>query len=203
MDGGLHGHGARSIRRRDLLVLLTVVAALATIAVVVVRRSSRPVPVIGDSITFLASHDISSALGGAYHAEIHGGVGKRIDEMLPILGEELREHPFAVVVDLGTNDVLQARTHPDWQRGFERMIAMLVSSRCVVMTTISTRVDGPSASPEVAAEINDAIAMVVTSHRNFHAVDWNAAVHGIDGASLLVADRIHPSPAGQLTLAAL
>ena len=108
-----------------------------------------------------------------------------------------------MVVNLGTNDVLQGQTHPDWKSGFTRMVALLAPARCVVLTTISTLVRGRTAIPAVASEINRAIATAASSHRNFHVVDWNAAVHGSNGASLLSADRIHPSPAGQLALAVL
>src|SRR5438876_11644690 len=123
--------------------------------------------------------------------------------MLPTVRDVMRDHPLAVVVDLGTNDALQAQTHPDWQTGFRRMIATLSPAQCVVLTTINTLIDGRSGGLPVASEINGAIAAVAATHRNFHVVDWNAAVHRVNGADLLTADQIHPSPAGELTLAAL
>jgi len=83
------------------------------------------------------------------------------------------------------------------------MIAALSPAQCVVLTTINTLADDRSAGPPVASEINSAIAAAVSTHTNFHVVDWNAAVHRVDGANLLMADHIHPSAAGQLTLAAL
>lgn len=70
-------------------------------------------PIVGDSITFFAGRDITTALGDTYHADAHSGIGKRIDEMLPTLQSAVRHHPFALVVNLGTNDALQAQTHPD------------------------------------------------------------------------------------------
>ena len=106
-------------------------------------------------------------------------------------------------MNLGTNDVLQGKEHPDWQRGFTSMIDALASSRCVVLTTISTTVNGSTATPSVASAINRAIEATVSDHRNFHVADWNAAVHGPNGAALLNADRVHPSPAGQVVLARL
>src|SRR5207248_1380373 len=161
------------------------------------------VPVVGDSITFFAGRDISAALGSGYHADVHAGIGKRIHQMLPSIRDVMRDHPLAVVVDLGTSDALQAQTHPDWQTGFRRMIAALSPAQCVVLTTINTLVDGRSGGPPVASEINRAIAAAATTHRKFHVIDWNAVVHRVNGADLLMADQIHPSPAGQLTLVAL
>jgi lysophospholipase L1-like esterase len=190
-----------------VLALAIVVAMVAAILAAIVAfdgpGSSRTVPVVGDSITFFAGRDISGALNGAYHADVRGEIGKRIDEVLPTLQAAIRRSPFAVVVNLGTNDALQARTHPEWRSGFERMIAALSPTRCVLLTTISTRLAGPSAVREVASAINDAIGAAVTAHPNMHIVDWNGALHGPDGAGLLLPDRTHPSAAGQLTLAKL
>ena len=187
----------------NLAPLAGLVAVLVTLVAIVVRPGSSTVPVVGDSITFFAGRDISGALGSGYHADVHAGIGKRIDEMLTTVRDVMRDHPLAVVVDLGTNDALQAQTHPDWQTGFHRLIAVLSPAQCVVLTTINTLVDGRSGGLLVASAINSAIAAVASRHRNFHVVDWNAAVHRVDGANLLMADQIHPSAAGQLTLAAL
>jgi lysophospholipase L1-like esterase len=183
---------------------MAVVAVAAVIVAVAfaTRGRARTVPVVGDSITFLATHDIAVALGGTYHPEIQSKIGQRIDQMLPPLRDALRTDPFAVVVNLGTNDALQARTHPDWRSGFARMVEMLAPARCVELATVSTLVDARG-TPPVAVEINRAIAAAVSTHPNFHVVDWNAAVHRANGLSLLKSDRIHPSPAGQLALAVL
>jgi len=83
------------------------------------------------------------------------------------------------------------------------MIALLSPTRCVLLTTISTLLDARNPPPPVAADINAAIEGVTSRYPNFHIVDWNAAVHADNGRTLLSADRIHPSPAGQLILAAL
>jgi lysophospholipase L1-like esterase len=198
----------RSTRRRRLGVLAAVVLAAllvpagVEIAVIATRKPKPTVAVVGDSITLLAGADISTALSHGYRSDVKAQIGKRIDQMLPTLAEELRTHPFAVVVNLGTNDAEQATTHPDWRSGFARMVELLGPARCVVLTTIGTLVPG-SAPRTVASQINGAIAGAVSSHQNFHVVDWNAAVRGANGGSLLGADRVHPSTAGELTLAAL
>ena len=202
LDAGTHEHRPGAARKGRLLVVGVSVAVVALVFVVLTRPSSQTVPVVGDSITFFAGRDISAALGDTYHADVHAGIGKRIDQMLPAVQGVMRDHPFAVVVDLGTNDALQARTHPDWRTAFRQMIAALSPAQCVMLTTINTLIDGRSGTP-VASEINRAIAAAASTHANFHVVDWNAAVHGVNGVDLLLADQIHPSPAGQLTLAAL
>src|SRR5438094_3203328 len=171
LDAGTHEHRPGAARKGRLLVVGVSVAVVALVFVVLTRPSSSTVPVVGDSITFFAGRDISAALGSGYHADVHAGIGKRIDQMLPVVRDVMRDHPLAVVVDLGTNDALQAQTHPDWQTGFQRMIATLSPAQCVMLTTINTLVDDRSGGPPVASQINRAIGAAVSTHTNFHVVD--------------------------------
>jgi lysophospholipase L1-like esterase len=162
--------------------------------------------IVGDSITVFAHDEISHALRGHYSVTTSAVFGQRIDEMLPALLRDLTEHPRAVVLNLGTNDVLQARLHPDWQTGFNAMISMVSHVPCVVLTTISTLattspIPDAAAEPQVASEINGAIVATAASHPNMHVIDWNQAVHGPDGLALLIPDRVHPSDAGSRVLA--
>src|SRR2546423_11881593 len=101
----------RSTHRRNLLLGIVVVALAALVIGRAPRGSSpRTVPVVGDSITVFSSRDISTVLSGAYRPAVHAQIGARIDQMLPTLRALLRAHPYAVVVNLGTNDVLQAHS---------------------------------------------------------------------------------------------
>ncbi len=184
------------------LVAVLVVAAVAAI-VVWARSDQKRVSIVGDSITFFAGADETAALGSAYRVEAHAGIGKRIDEMLPAVQKAARSHPFAIVVNLGTNDARQASSHPDWQTAFDRMIATLSDQHCVVLTTINTLMSGEPGVTNVAGDINAAEVGAVAAHPNFHLVDWNAALHASNGSHLLQPDGVHPSEAGQLALAAL
>ena len=161
------------------------------------------VAIIGDSITVNSADDLSRALEPEYDVDIRAQSGRRIDEMLPALRTALSAHPREVVVNLGTNDVLQAKLHADWRAGFNQLIGLLAPVRCVALTTVSTRLDGPTARPGVAPEINEALVRAIAAHRNFHIIDWNARIHEPDGASLIIFDGIHPTPAGELVLAGL
>lgn len=193
-------------KRPHLAVLAVSVVLIVCVAAIVVYTSPPAlgsVVVVGDSITVVAHDDIAASLAGAYSPDIHAMWGQRIDQMLPTLSVVLRRHPSDVVVNLGSNDAIQAATHPDWQRAFDQMIEMLAPMHCVVLTTVSTRLDVSRGSQLVAADIDAAIGSVASTRPNFHVVDWNAAVHATHGAGLLSADQVHPSPAGQLTLADL
>ena len=83
------------------------------------------------------------------------------------------------------------------------MTALLTKTRCALVTTINTLMDGPPGTHAVASQINQALAATVATHHNIHIVDWNAAVHAANGANLLMPDQVHPSTAGQLTMASL
>jgi hypothetical protein len=206
----VHAGDQRSTRpkRRHLAVMVvSVVLVVSVAAIVVVAYISSPelgsVAVVGDSITVVAHDDIAASLAGAYSPDFHAIWGQRIDQMLPTLSVVAGRHPSDVVVNLGSNDAIQAATHPDWQRAFDQMIEMLAPMHCVVLTTVSTLLDVSPGSAPVAADIDAAIVSVASTRPNFHVIDWNAAVHAPNGVGLLSADRVHPSPAGQLTLADL
>jgi lysophospholipase L1-like esterase len=196
---------ASTARTASLVVIVIVV--VAALAFWLWPRPSGPrVVIVGDSITVFAHHEISHALGGHYAVTTSAVIGQRIDEMLPALKHDLGKHPRAVVLNLGTNDVLQARLHPDWQTGFNAMIALVTNVPCVVLTTISTlaaTTPTPDAAvePQVASEINGAIVATAAGSHNVHVIDWNQIVHGPDGIALLIPDRIHPSDAGSRVLA--
>jgi lysophospholipase L1-like esterase len=167
------------------------------------RSEQKHVSIVGDSITFFAGTDESAALGSNYSVVAHAGIGKRIDEMLPAVQQAAGSEPFAVVVNLGTNDARQATSHPEWRPAFDTMIATLADQHCVLLTTINTLMPGEAGVTSVANAINAAEAEAVNAHPNFHIIDWNASVHAPNGLDLLMADRVHPNNAGQLALAAL
>ena len=189
----------------EIGTVLVVLVAIAAVVVIIVwaRSSQKRVSIVGDSITFYAGTDESAALGSAYHVDAQAGIGKRIDEMLPAVKRAARSDPFAVVVNLGTNDARQASSHPGWRPAFDTMIATLADQHCVLLTTVNTLMPGEQGVTSVADDINAAEAAAVTSHPSFHIIDWNAALHAPNGLGLLMADRVHPNTKGQLTLAAL
>jgi GDSL-like Lipase/Acylhydrolase family len=151
------------------------------------------VAVVGDSITVVSAPGVEAELRG-YALYMRAVDGKRIDEMVPALRTEMQRNPKAVVVNLGTNDAMQAQTHPDWLTGFNSVWDLTRARSCVIFVTVSTNADYLGKS-SVAADINHAIRQLAAKHHNVRVVDWNAAVH--TDPSLLAsrnppADRIHP-----------
>ena len=151
------------------------------------------VAVVGDSITVISAPGVEAELRG-YALYMRAVDGKRIDEMIPMLRGEMRRKPTAVVVNLGTNDAMQAQTHPNWLTGFNTVWELTQSRPCVVFVTVNTNADYLGRG-KVAVEINAAIHRLATQHHNVQVVDWNTAVHA--DTSLLAsrnppADNIHP-----------
>lgn len=179
------------------------VAALVIVAVVVYRgrAGDERVVVVGDSITFMASDEVTNVLDGAYRPEVRAQPGYRIDQMLPDVRAAVESEPHAIVVNLGTNDVLQARERPDWRSGFALMTGLLRDTPCVVLTTINEGVWSFTAMPNVAGDVNREIRDAAATRDNVLVVDWNAMVHGPGGAALLRPDKVHPSEEGQRALA--
>jgi hypothetical protein len=151
------------------------------------------VAVVGDSITVVSAPGVEAELRG-YALYMRAIDGKRIDEMVPALRAEMQRKPRAVVVNLGTNDAMQAQTHPDWLIGFNAVWGLVQTRPCVVFVTVSTNADYLGRS-RVAADINNTIRQLAKDHHNVRIVDWNTAVHA--DPSLLAsrnppADNIHP-----------
>jgi lysophospholipase L1-like esterase len=187
-----------------LIVVLVVV--LAGVGFAVFRASgdsTTHVAIVGDSITVLQRTKLPRALGGAYRVDVRAENGRRIDEMLGPLQDALHRHPRDVVVNLGTNDALQAAPHPDWQTGFAYMMNLVAPIPCVMLVTVSTKMDRGPATETVARHINASLVRAAAEHPNLHLIDWDGALHALDGASLLGPDHIHPTPEGVKTLALL
>src|SRR6266403_459422 len=92
LDVRAHEHRARATTPGRTLFVGALVAVVVVVFVISAGPSSPTVPVVGDSITFFAGADISGALGGTYHADVHAGIGKRIDQMLPVVRAVMRDH---------------------------------------------------------------------------------------------------------------
>ena len=164
------------------------------------RRVTTNTAIVGDSITVLIQHELRHQLGTRYNADVRARNGARIDEMLEPLRTMLRNNPRDVVVNLGTNDALEAATRPAWQPGFAAMVDALTREDCVVFVNINTEMRQGAASDRAAIDINTALDRVVRTHPNMHVIDWKGMVRQPAGDALLQADRIHPSSKGQEVL---
>jgi lysophospholipase L1-like esterase len=140
------------------------------------------------------------AFGNEFRTEVRAQSGVRIDQMLEQLEEAVASEPHDVVVNLGTNDADQVRTHPDWRTGLVRMVELLEPVPCVVLVTVGTRVDARTGTT-TARDINVALVQAAAAHPNFHVLDWNALTLGPEGDTLLEPDDVHLSDRGKAVLA--
>jgi lysophospholipase L1-like esterase len=161
------------------------------------------VGIVGDSITNLLKPDLKSAVGSRYRYVVKARDGKRIDQQLDELRSLLHgdDPPQRLIVNLGTNDVLQGRS--DALGHLDRELQLVADVDCVILVTINPNAD--DGDSHLAEKLNDAMKGAVASLPNFHLLDW---------AGLLAADphraeqwlsdfdAVHPSAAGSQALAA-
>lgn len=130
---------------------------------------------IGDSNMRISEAAIREKFELHTKVSLDGQDGQRIDQMLDEIEATVSDpadKPDAVVIYLGTNDVMQE--NPDWAVGFNRMIGSLSTVDCVQLVTVNTRTDARYGKTFGTAEaINQAIEQTAETHPNIHKVDWN------------------------------
>jgi hypothetical protein len=161
----------------------------------------------GDSITVLAAPAIHKLLDRRYDVDVLAVDGIRINQSLPALASALRSHPYAVVVNLGTNDALHGGAHPGWVSSWDKLIRITRKAPCVVLTTINRAADSLVGRP-IARRINAEIkALAAQDHEKYKVADWNGFLshHAKSQRTYLRAEwiLIHPTPAGALKIATL
>jgi hypothetical protein len=161
------------------------------------------VGIVGDSITNLLRPDLKSAVGSKYRYVVKARDGMRIDQQLDALRSVLHagDPPMRLIVNLGTNDVLQGRS--DALANLDHELQLLADVDCVILVTINPNAD--HSGTHLAETLNDAMKSAVASLPNLHLLDW---------AGLLAADperahqwlsgfdAVHPTASGSQALAA-
>lgn len=189
----------------SVVSLVVTVVLLAGCSVI---GGGRPhLAVAGDSITGLAQPTISAALDPTYDVDYVYRFGERIDQVVPLLQADLREHPstVAVIENLGTNDAVQGGRNSDVQASWYQLLSVTNPVPCVVLTTVSALVDFYGRA-DVAEWINQQIAgLAAADPARYEVVDWNGflrSLHGKRLATYLRSDSIHETEAGARWLAA-
>jgi lysophospholipase L1-like esterase len=164
---------------------------------------NRRVAVIGDSITFLSTRDITVQLQGAdYEPDVVGRIGRTAAEVDSSVTDASELAPAVVIFELGTNDVTRSDrgtgSAADFERWMTRYIAEFPHS-CQVATTVSSH--RPSIKMDRAArEINAWL------HTHFHhVVEWDSYEWSQrqNGVAIVEPDEVHPNPSGQAALGRL
>ncbi len=168
--------------KRGFAVLVSVLIAAVTVASCSSAGTKSTVGIVGDSITYFSEPAIHQTLTG-WHYEIQAERGKTIADMTPLLVSNILHGPGgptrAIVVNLGTNDVLYGNRH--WLSDWDTLMADTSHTSCLVLFTISEvlnnfiRFGGPT-----PAQINSVIEGDHDADpTRVHIIDWSAAVHAM------------------------
>jgi lysophospholipase L1-like esterase len=217
----------RSVRMRRLVAGVVVLGVLVSASGCHEDYTGAPagpkVALIGDSISskdwsYRAIHD---AFEPTYQLSVAATSGFTIADQQALAPEYNTTAPAAVVIELGTNDALQATGPPEApnppaqarQRmdkaaaDLRVMLAALTAPRCIVVVNIGTGVLRPG-YPEWARTWNTTVlGAVAAENPRMRIADWDRAVsdwfatHDDAGDKLLLFDLVHPLPAGQQVLA--
>jgi lysophospholipase L1-like esterase len=164
---------------------------------------NRRVAIVGDSITFLSTDDITTQLqGSGYEANVVGRIGRTAAEVDSDVTTISELQPAVVVFELGTNDVTRSDRGTGSPSDFERWMTKYIAefpNSCQIATTVSSH--RPSTKMDSAArEIN---AWMHTHFR--HVVEWDSYEWSQrqNGIAIVEPDEVHPNAAGQAALGRL
>lgn len=157
---------------------------------------------IGDSLTLLVVDQVAAKAKPDHEVTADATWGRRIDEQLDIARKIASEDPQQVVINLGTNNVLQRHDPTASVEDLSTLLDVLDDVRCVHLVTVNENIRrlGADYSAEAKA-INDGIRTLAERQLNIDIVDWNEIVTAHLGEPILDADTVHPTPAGVELLA--
>ena len=170
-------------------------------------RDDRPsVLLVGDSITAISERLVTDELHGDYRVLTSGAPKRRADERVHDLPLLVATKPDAVVVNLGTNDVIQHTDLAATAKAIEKIGGAFPTERCVILVTVNQNMYSASDArlgPDAVA-VNRLI-VALAARRGWTLVRWDEIVHryiaeGEPNGHLSV-DTIHPRPIGQKLLA--
>lgn len=191
--------------RRTLVPAMCTLAApvlLATAAGCGLSGGGPTVLLFGDSLTVLVGDDVKRLAGDEFDVEVSGTWGVRIDEVLDVAADLAADPPDQVVINLGTNNVLQRHDVTATAADLESLLQVFDGSDCVYVVNINERINrmGEDYATDAAA-VNAELRRLAERRLDTHIIDWNAIVaeHADDG--IISDDGVHPDPEGVELLA--
>lgn len=193
--------------RTGHLVPLALLGILVAVAPSCTDAGER-VAVLGDSITSLDTEALEADLGDGYRFTISGNFGMTTEQVRPEV-EALAERSFdQVIINLGTNDVLQGRSAQHAVDVIAQYVAMFDSARCLHVVTVNEHMENQrdgQATAEGARQFNEALRAFAESQDRVTVIDWNAvAAQNLTSSepptSTLTSDSVHPTPEGNQAL---
>jgi hypothetical protein len=184
-------------------VLIVVIAVLAIrIAYGATADETKPrVLVLGDSITDHGQRELRDTIGPLYALSVEGQDNYRADELVPAAQRWATRDFQQVIINLGTNDVVQGWPVPKTTETLEQLVSFFPRAQCIHLTTINTDLDLGAAASDRANAVNDQLQAIADSDSRIHIVDWNAIVDAETAQGVrLTSDGVHPTSEGQQLL---
>jgi hypothetical protein len=154
---------------------------------------------LGDSITDQSRDLLHTQLDADPKAIVAVG-GKRIEEMEPGAHLLERRRPEQVVINLGTNNVLQEDTLDHEASALQQVVDTFPQAQCIHIVTINESMyEPPKDLYHPAVALNDRIRAMAAADPRIHIVDWAGIVRDQDAAhdpsGPITYDNVHPTPA--------
>jgi lysophospholipase L1-like esterase len=189
-----------------VIVVVVVVAVIAVVLVTGIGRRGPEVVLIGDSITAQTTEVFDDQLGKDWGLTVQGEPGHRADELVPAVAPLAQKHPVQVVINLGTNDVMQAKDPAQTQAALEQVAAGFNGARCIHLVTINDHMASltDASLPARIADVNNRIRATAAAH-GWHIVPWDEVVRlydsGPQAEGPITTDTVHPTEYGEHLLA--
>jgi lysophospholipase L1-like esterase len=205
-DGFLRGDGGYVTDVRvpvalGVLVLIVVITVLAIrIAYGATAEEAKPrVLVLGDSITDHGQRQLRDTIGPLYALSVEGQDNFRADELIPAAQRWATRDFQQVVVNLGTNDVVQGWPTDMTSDTLAQLVSYFPGARCIHLTTVNA--DIGDAAVERAEAVNERLREIANEDPRIHIVDWSAIVEEEAAQGVQVtSDGVHPTKEGQQLL---
>lgn len=172
------------------------VAACTLVASACIGGAEGGVTLLGDSITSLASLDVTERLKDFDSVKDNAVWGIRVDEQLPTAEEIADRRPDQVVVNLGTNDVVQGRDPAAIVEDYGTLLDILDDITCVHVVTLNEHMKDDAALGAAAAQVNDGIRSLAAEHDNVTLTEWSQIFAYPGDNNLLMDDKLHPNEEG-------
>jgi lysophospholipase L1-like esterase len=192
---------------RRLLVLLGVLALLLA-GILLDRATTRDgdtVAAIGDSIMLWGEPEMRTTVGAHTRLTVRAQGGKRIDEMMPAARELAATSPVQVIINLGTNDVLQRIPLEESVRHLNDMVGLYPQAECIHLVTINENIDKDGFQPhDAAVALNGAMQQLAKDNPRVSLIRWDEMVRKSiqrEPPTGFIFDGVHPGPEGQRALA--
>lgn len=167
-----------------------------------VFSSGDEVVLLGDSITVLIGDAVTKDAPAGVDIKVSGDWGRRADEQIGVARDLAGDDPSQVIVNLGTNNVLQHHDMTATVNDLSTILDSFDGAKCLHLVTINEHIRGMGEDfGPAAAALNQQIRTLADRRLDTDLIDWNQIIADHPGEQLIADDTIHPNAAGVQVLA--